>query len=107
MILKTIFWSERKIIQYYSSYVNGDSIYLIWGLFLYLHTIYLISGKGDMVTCSPKLHPELFYGVLGGLGQFGIITRARIALDHAPTRVWHHYHVSYISITKKVVVNLY
>ncbi|KAJ4871766.1 Cytokinin dehydrogenase 4 [Raphanus sativus] len=52
-----------------------------------VHELDVITGKGDMVTCSPKLHPELFYGVLGGLGQFGIITRARIALDHAPTRV--------------------
>ncbi|KAL1210614.1 Cytokinin dehydrogenase 4 [Cardamine amara subsp. amara] len=47
----------------------------------------VITGKGEMMTCSPNLNPELFYGVLGGLGQFGIITRARIALDHAPTRV--------------------
>lgn len=46
-----------------------------------------------MMTCSPKLNPELFYGVLGGLGQFGIITRARIALDHAPTRVCIIYSV--------------
>ncbi|CAN7119598.1 unnamed protein product [Brassica rapa subsp. narinosa] len=52
-----------------------------------VHELDVITGKGDMVTCSPKLNPELFYGVLGGLGQFGIITRARIALDHAPTRV--------------------
>ncbi|XP_006297443.2 cytokinin dehydrogenase 2 [Capsella rubella] len=46
----------------------------------------VITGKGEMLTCSPKLNSELFYGVLGGLGQFGIITRARIVLDHAPKR---------------------
>lgn len=40
-----------------------------------------------MLTCSPQLNSELFYGVLGGLGQFGIITRARIVLNHAPKRV--------------------
>ncbi|RRT47897.1 hypothetical protein B296_00041302 [Ensete ventricosum] len=34
---------------------------------------------------------DLFYGVLGGLGQFGIITRARISLEPAPHRVrWLH-----------------
>lgn len=33
------------------------------------------------------MNPELFYAVLGGLGQFGIITRARIVLDKAPKRV--------------------
>ncbi|KFK29530.1 hypothetical protein AALP_AA7G146300 [Arabis alpina] len=52
-----------------------------------VHELDVITGKGEMMTCSPNLNPELFYGVLGGLGQFGIITRARIALDHAPTRV--------------------
>ncbi|KFK40311.1 hypothetical protein AALP_AA3G358400 [Arabis alpina] len=46
----------------------------------------VITGKGKMLTCSPQLNRELFYGVLGGLGQFGIITRARIVLDHAPKR---------------------
>ncbi|KAL6337942.1 hypothetical protein AAG906_005407 [Vitis piasezkii] len=38
---------------------------------------------------------ELFFAVLGGLGQFGIITRARIVLEPAPKRVkWIHmlYH---------------
>lgn len=43
-------------------------------------------GKGDLVTCSAENNSELFYAVLGGLGQFGIITRARIALGPAPTR---------------------
>lgn len=72
--------------------------------FHFLHIIYLISGKGGMVTCSPKLNPELFYGVLGGLGQFGIITRARIALDHAPTRVCFIVSLFILkSITKKMV----
>ncbi|XP_072988160.1 cytokinin dehydrogenase 5 [Typha latifolia] len=47
----------------------------------------VVTGKGDMVTCSEKENPELFFGVLGGLGQFGIITRARIALEPAPQRV--------------------
>ncbi|ONK75836.1 uncharacterized protein A4U43_C03F21070 [Asparagus officinalis] len=44
-------------------------------------------GRGDLVTCSEKENSELFHGVLGGLGQFGIITRARIALEPAPKRV--------------------
>ena len=39
------------------------------------------------MTCSPTNNPELFYGALGGLGQFGVITRARIPLGPAPTRV--------------------
>lgn len=50
--------------------------------------VLVITGKGDFVTCSEKNAPDLFYAVLGGLGQFGIITRARIALEPTPTRVY-------------------
>ncbi|KAJ7955901.1 Cytokinin dehydrogenase [Quillaja saponaria] len=47
----------------------------------------VVTGKGDFVTCSTRNNSELFYTVLGGLGQFGLITRARIALEPAPKRV--------------------
>ncbi|EHA8591298.1 putative Cytokinin dehydrogenase 5 [Cocos nucifera] len=47
----------------------------------------VITGKGEMVTCSEDHKPDLFFAVLGGLGQFGIITRARIALEPAPQMV--------------------
>lgn len=39
------------------------------------------------MKCSAKENSDLFYGALGGLGQFGIITRARIALEPAPKMV--------------------
>lgn len=39
-----------------------------------------------MVTCSKEKDADLFDAVLGGLGQFGIITRARIPLAPAPAR---------------------
>ncbi|CAL9194590.1 unnamed protein product [Musa hybrid cultivar] len=47
----------------------------------------VVTGKGELITCSEEQNSELFHGVLGGLGQFGIITRARIALETAPHRV--------------------
>ncbi|XP_066307932.1 cytokinin dehydrogenase 4-like [Miscanthus floridulus] len=47
----------------------------------------IVTGRGDVVTCSPEDNSDLFYGALGGLGQFGIITRARIALEPAPKMV--------------------
>ncbi|KAG6767133.1 hypothetical protein POTOM_028312 [Populus tomentosa] len=47
----------------------------------------VITGKGELVTCSKGNNSDLFDAVLGGLGQFGIITRARIALRPAPTKV--------------------
>lgn len=40
-----------------------------------------------MITCSIESNRDLFYGVLGGLGQLGVITRARIGLRPAPARV--------------------
>ncbi|RDX68502.1 Cytokinin dehydrogenase 4, partial [Mucuna pruriens] len=42
--------------------------------------------EGDLVTCSPQKNSEVFYAVLGGLGQFGVITRARIPLGPAPRK---------------------
>ncbi|PHT73559.1 hypothetical protein T459_24344 [Capsicum annuum] len=51
-----------------------------------VHEMDVITGKGEFVTCSKDMNSELFFAVLGGLGQFGIITRARIVLDKAPTR---------------------
>ncbi|KNA16854.1 hypothetical protein SOVF_085440 [Spinacia oleracea] len=47
----------------------------------------VVTGKGELFTCSKKKNSELFDAVLGGLGQFGIITRARIKLEAAPKRV--------------------
>ncbi|KAI9123151.1 hypothetical protein K1719_006040 [Acacia pycnantha] len=46
----------------------------------------VVTGEGEEITCSREINSDLFYAVLGGLGQFGIITRARIALAPAPTR---------------------
>jgi cytokinin dehydrogenase len=50
----------------------------------------LSAGKGEVVTCSEKQNADLFYAVLGGLGQFGIITQARISLEPAPKMVRIH-----------------
>ncbi|KAJ6736314.1 CYTOKININ OXIDASE 5-RELATED [Salix viminalis] len=47
----------------------------------------VVTGKGELMTCSEEQNSKLFHAVLGGLGQFGIITRARIALEPAPQRV--------------------
>ncbi|PON73099.1 Cytokinin oxidase [Parasponia andersonii] len=47
----------------------------------------VVTGKGEALICSESENPELFYGALGGLGQFGIITRARVLLQQAPDMV--------------------
>ncbi|WCJ38998.1 Cytokinin dehydrogenase 6 [Euphorbia peplus] len=52
-----------------------------------VHQLEVVTGKGEILNCSEKQNGDLFHGVLGGLGQFGIITRARIALEPAPDMV--------------------
>ncbi|XP_042035431.1 cytokinin dehydrogenase 7-like [Salvia splendens] len=47
----------------------------------------VVTGNGDVLVCSKKQNSELFFGALGGLGQFGIITRARVLLQPAPDMV--------------------
>lgn len=63
-------------------------------------------GKGDVVTCSPENNKELFYAALGGLGQFGIIARARIILDSAPKRV-HIYTTAMTCTFVSVFISFY
>nr|XP_016498454.1 PREDICTED: cytokinin dehydrogenase 7-like isoform X2 [Nicotiana tabacum] len=47
----------------------------------------VVTGNGERTVCSNSQNSELFFSVLGGLGQFGIITRARILLQPAPDMV--------------------
>ncbi|GMQ06909.1 hypothetical protein CsSME_00051326 [Camellia sinensis var. sinensis] len=52
-----------------------------------VHQLEAVTGKWEVVNCSEKQNANLFHGVLGGLDQFGIITRARISLELAPKMV--------------------
>ncbi|KAK5773165.1 cytokinin dehydrogenase 7-like [Gossypium arboreum] len=47
----------------------------------------VVTGKGEITVCSATQNSELFFGALGGLGQLGIITRARVKLQPAPDMV--------------------
>jgi cytokinin dehydrogenase len=38
----------------------------------------VVTGTGELVTCSPRENRGLFEAMLGGLGQCGVITRATI-----------------------------
>ncbi|KAK7411932.1 hypothetical protein VNO78_03376 [Psophocarpus tetragonolobus] len=65
----------------------------------------VITGKGDFVTCSKKKNSEIYYAVLGGLGQFGVITRARIVLGPAPTMANQEYLVSYSKRNETIIAD--
>ncbi|WP_394849911.1 FAD-binding protein [Pendulispora brunnea] len=45
----------------------------------------VVLADGTLQTCSATLRPALFHSVRAGLGQFGVIVRARIPLTAAPT----------------------
>ena len=47
----------------------------------------VVTATGDHVTCSPDRNAELFRMMLAGLGQCGIIVRARLRLLPAPEYV--------------------
>lgn len=47
----------------------------------------VVTGRGEVIVCSEKKNCELFFSALGGLGQFGIITRARVLVQSAPDMV--------------------
>ncbi|KAG8372019.1 hypothetical protein BUALT_Bualt12G0023200 [Buddleja alternifolia] len=52
-----------------------------------VYQLQVVTGRGEVVTCSEEHNTDLFQAVLGGLGQFGIILQARIALEPAPKMV--------------------
>lgn len=55
----------------------------------------VVTGKGDVVECSHHHHRDLFEGVLAGLGQLGVITRAEIELSPAPAQA-RVYQLNYV-----------
>jgi cytokinin dehydrogenase len=50
----------------------------------------VVTGTGELVTCSAERNDELFHMALAGLGQCGIIVRARLRMVRAPTHVAMH-----------------
>jgi cytokinin dehydrogenase len=51
----------------------------------------VVTGAGEIVTCSREENRELFDAVRCSLGQFGIITRAKVLLRRAQPRVRKYY----------------
>jgi FAD/FMN-containing dehydrogenase len=51
----------------------------------------VVTGEGELVTCSASQQSRLFDAVRAGLGQFGVIVAARVRLVAAPpnARLYH------------------
>ncbi|WP_369370672.1 FAD-binding protein [Promicromonospora sp. Populi] len=58
----------------------------------------VVTGDGQLVTCSADLERDLFEAVLGGLGQFAVIVRATVQLRDAPTMA-RIYTLTYPQVT--------
>lgn len=56
----------------------------------------VVTGEGDLVTCSATQNRDLFDAARSGLGQFGLIVRARVRLIPAPpnARLYHAFYSS-------------
>ena len=51
----------------------------------------VVTGEGRVVTCSNNDHRDLFEAVLAGQGQCGIIARAVVRIESAPTLVREYF----------------
>ncbi|MFZ1483746.1 MAG: FAD-binding oxidoreductase [Candidatus Saccharimonadales bacterium] len=62
----------------------GESSSFKWGFFSQtVNWFEMILPDGDVVTCSPSSHSDLFYGSAGSMGTLGIITAVEIQLVEA------------------------
>jgi FAD/FMN-containing dehydrogenase len=55
----------------------------------------VVTGEGELRRCSPAEHAELFHAVLGGVGQYAIIVRARLPLIPVPSMA-RSYLINYV-----------
>ncbi|MET0385472.1 MAG: FAD-binding protein [Polyangiales bacterium] len=60
----------------------------------HVHALTVVTGCGELVTCSRHTQRALFEAVLAGLGQCALIVRAKLALAAAPSgaRVYRLYY---------------
>lgn len=53
----------------------------------HVRELQVVTGDGQLVTCSDERNSDLFNAMLAGLGQCGIIVKVVMALVAAPTHV--------------------
>lgn len=51
----------------------------------------VVTGGGEAVTCGPDRNEDLFWSVVAGLGQVGVITRARLRLRRVASMTRTYY----------------
>ena len=58
-----------------------------------------IAGNGQQIVCSCTKNTDYFNSLLGGLGQFGVVTSVTLPLIPAPTNA-RAYHLSYTCLER-------
>jgi FAD/FMN-containing dehydrogenase len=51
----------------------------------------VVTGAGETLTCGPERNEKLFWSAIAGLGQVGIITRARLKLRRCKSMARTYY----------------
>ena len=51
----------------------------------------VVLGNGELHTCGPDNNPDLFWSVIAGLGQIGVITRAKLKLRKTKSMTRSYY----------------
>ena len=59
----------------------------------------VVTGEGELVTCGPDDGGDLFWNVIAGLGQVGIIVRARLKLRRT-AKMTRTYYLLYDDIRR-------
>jgi cytokinin dehydrogenase len=57
----------------------------------------VVTGRGKLETCSKFKNPLLFAAVVGGIGQYGIIVRAKVKMQAAPPLA-RNYLIGYLDL---------
>jgi cytokinin dehydrogenase len=57
----------------------------------------VVTGEGELRVCSPFQNPLLFNAVVGGVGQYGVIVRAKLPAIPIPPNA-RNYLISYTDI---------
>jgi FAD/FMN-containing dehydrogenase len=57
----------------------------------------VVTGRGELKTCSDKKNPLLFAAVIGGVGQYGLIVRAKVKMQAAPPLA-RNYIIGYLDL---------
>ena len=59
----------------------------MFGLALdHLDEVSLVAADGEMVTCSERENPDLFWAVRGGGGNFGVFVEFKLRLNELPNK---------------------